>query len=259
MLGYVKSSITHYSSGSASSKRLSNGKKNVAVVAAMPVELAPLLDGVKSEAVNGVDLFDLPRAVIAVGGIGEKFARHAAEGAMEQAQPKTLISAGIVGAISAGLKVGDVGRIREVVDVATGERYPTTGGGEWLLATSQDVSDAAEKHELLARFGADVVDMEAAAVAQVAKERGVEFQCIKAISDDAAFDMPPMNRFIEQGSFDARRFLIYVALHPRWWGTLGKIKRNSEIATVNLCREVEQLIESSDEWIVAKRGRVNSG
>ena len=209
----------------------------------MPVELAPLLGSSQPEQVNGVDLFDMPQAVIAVGGIGEQFARRAAEVAIQSAQPRLLVSAGIVGAISPKLKVGDVARIREVVDVATGERYATNGGGEWVLATSQDVSDASEKHDYLAKFGADVVDMEGAAVAQVAKEHGLEFASIKSISDDAGFDMPPLNRFIEQGKFDVRRFLIYVALHPRWWGTLGKIKKNSAIATANLCIAVRNLIE----------------
>jgi adenosylhomocysteine nucleosidase len=218
--------------------------KPVAVIVAMPVEVALLLNGVTAEQVNGVNLFALPNAVIAIGGIGEKFARRAAEVAIEFAQAKLLISAGIVGAISPKLKVGDVGRIREVVDVATGVRYPTAGGGDWVLATSQDVSDAAEKRELLAKYGADVVDMEAAAVAQVARERGVEFASVKSISDDADFDMPPLNRFIDDGKFDTRRFLIYVALHPRWWGALGKIKKNSDIASANLCRAVEHLIAS---------------
>ncbi len=208
----------------------------------MPVEVAPLLNGVKPEQINGVDLFELPNAVIAVGGIGENFARRAAEVAIDHARPKLLLSAGIVGAISPKLKVGDVGKIRQVVDVATGEIYPASGGGNWVLATSQDVSDAAEKHELLTKFGADVVDMEAAAVAQVAKERGLQFAAIKAISDDAEFDMPPLNRFIDNGKFDTRRFLIYVALHPRWWRVLGKIKKNSEIATEKLCEEVKHLI-----------------
>jgi adenosylhomocysteine nucleosidase len=219
--------------------------KPIAVIAAMPVELAPLIGNCKPRTVSGVELFEMPEAdaLVAVGGIGETFARHAAEVAVDEAQPRRLLSAGIVGAISPKLKIGDVGRIREVVDVATGVRYPTTGGGEWVLATSQDVSDAVEKQGLLTRFGADVVDMEAAAVAQVAKERGLEFAAVKSISDDAAFDMPPMNRFIEQGRFDTRRFLVYVVLHPRWWSSLGKIKRNSEVATKNLCDALEHLLK----------------
>jgi len=212
----------------------------------MPIELAPLIGVMQPRNVDGVDLFELPQAVIAVGGIGEKFARRAAEVAVDQVRPRLLLSAGVVGAISPKLKIGDAARIREVVDVATGTRYATSGGGDWVLVTSQDVSDAAEKRQLFERFSADVVDMEAAAVAQVANERGLEFASVKAISDDAEFVMPPLNRFIDdKGRFATRKFLIYVALHPRWWSTLGKIKNNSEIASRNLCTAVEHLIESS--------------
>ena len=213
----------------------------------MPIELAPLIGTIAPQNVNNVDIFELPRAVVAVGGIGEKFARRAAEVAIDCVQPKLLLSAGIVGAISPKLKVGDVGRIREVVDVATGTRYSSSAGGDWVLATSQDISDATEKQELCAKFGADVVDMEGAAVAQVAKERGLEFGSIKSISDDAAFDMPPLNRFIdENGRFATRKFLIFVALHPRWWSTLSRIKENSSIASRNLCAAVEHLLKGSD-------------
>ncbi len=215
--------------------------KPIAIVAAMPVELAPLLRGVSSQAVDGVDLFELPEAMVAVGGIGEKCARHAADVAIEHAQPRLLVSAGMAGAISPRLKVGDVGRIREVVDVASGDHY-LTRGGEWVLVTSQDVSDAAEKQSLLTKYQADVVDMEGAAVAQVAKERGLEFAAVKAISDDASFVMPPMNRFIDgKGRFQTRQFLFYVALHPKWWAALGKIRKNSSIASVNLCSAVTHL------------------
>jgi adenosylhomocysteine nucleosidase len=218
-------------------------RKPVAVVAAMWVELAPLLSKLHPRQVNGVALFDLEQAVVAVGGIGERCARHAAETAIDDTQPTLLLSAGIAGAIAPALKVGDVGRVCEVVDVATGQRYPTNGG-EWVLATSQDVSDASEKHELLTKFGAQVVDMEAAAVGQVAKERGLEFGAIKSISDEAGFEMPPLMRFIDQnGRFNTVRFLLYVAVRPKWWPALARIRTNTAIASANLCREVEHLIE----------------
>ena len=214
----------------------------------MSLELAPLLGKTQPRQVNGVALFDLRRAVVAVGGIGERCARRAAETAISDAQPTLLLSAGIAGAISPQLKVGDVGRIREVVDAATGQRYPTSGG-EWVLATSQDVSDAAEKHELLAKYGAQVVDMEAAAVAQVARERGLQFAAIKSISDEAGFEMPPLMRFIDQnGQFDNGRFLLYVALRPKWWPALAKMRTNSAIASANLCRAVEHLLVDSGWW-----------
>ncbi len=93
-----------------------------------------------------------------------------------------------------------------------------------------------------------MVDMEGAAVAQVAKERGLEFAAVKAISDDASFPMPPLMRFIdENGKFDTRQFLVYIALHPKWWATLGKMRKNSKAASANLCRALEHLIEDSSQ------------
>ncbi len=224
--------------------------KRIAIVAAMPIELAPLLGAMRPQQVDGVDLYELPNAMVAIGGIGEKFARRAAEVVVEQAKPQQLISAGMAGAISSRLKVGDVGWIREVVNVATGVRYSAASDGDWVLATSQEVSDAAEKQQLLTGFGADVVDMEAAAVAQVAQQYGVEFRAIKSISDGAEFALPPMTQFIdERGRFATKRFLMYVALHPRWWSVLGKLRENSNIASTNLCRELEHLIPVN-MWVV---------
>lgn len=221
--------------------------KRIAIVAAMRLELAPLLGKMRSHVVDGVELFELPEAMVAVGGIAGRRARHAAEVVIEQAQPALLVSAGMAGAISPQLEVGEVGRIRAVVDVATGDRYPTRGG-EWVLATSQGINGVAEKQVLLTKYGADVVDMEGAAVAQVAREHGLEFAAVKAISDDAAFPMPSLNRFIDgNGRFGKGRFLLYVALRPKWWPVLVKMQANTAIASTNLCRELDHLIESSSQ------------
>ena len=219
--------------------------KPTAVIAALPLELGPLIARVTTRRVSGVDLFDLPNAVVAIGGVGAKFARRAAEVAIQDADPERLISAGIAGALSPELKVGDVGRAREVIDVETGHRYSPTSDGTWVLATGRQVSGVSEKQQLQRKFGAHVVDMEGAAVAKVAKEHGLAFVVVKAISDEATFEMPPLDRFIENGRFATAKFVLYVALRPKWWATLGKIKKNSELATKNLCRELEHLLEGS--------------
>ena len=224
--------------------------KPIAIVAAMPVELAPLLGKTRSQQVDGVDLFDLPDAVVAVGGIGEK-SRSSRGGNGDRARAAEV--AGLGGNCRRDLAAAEGGRRR--LDSRSGgccqrRALSRRSGGEWVLATSQDVSDAAEKQELLTKYGADVVDMEAAAVAQVAQERGLEFAAVKAISDDADVcyaAAEPLHRL--NGKFDTRRFLVYVALQPRWWGTLGKIKKNSEIASANLCQAVEHLIEDSDSIV----------
>lgn len=215
--------------------------KSVAIVTAMRMELAPLLHGKRAQQVDGVELFEIDSAVVALSGIGKEAARRAAEAVLRYAQFELLVSAGIAGAVSPALKIGDVGWAREVVDAGTGARYRTPGG-DWLVATVQTVGGPAAKQELLTKYGADVVDMEAAAVAQVAKERGLEFAAVKSISDEAGFAMPPMTRFINpNGKFATGAFLFYVALRPKWWPVLGKMRTNSAIASANLCRAVEHL------------------
>ena len=218
--------------------------KPSALIAAMPMEAGAADRQLGSATSDGVELFDLPNALVAVGGIGEKFARRAAEIAIGTHTPDRLISAGVAGAISPKLKVGDVG---EFVKLWMLQQEPDIRLQRRKLGACDIVGggDASEKQELRTKYGAEVVDMEGAAVAQVAKKHGLEFAAIKSISDDASFDMPPLGRFIdENGRFATPKFLIYVALHPRWWATLGKIKKNNELATKNLGSELEHLLRS---------------
>jgi len=57
-------------------------RKSLAVVVAMARELAPMLRGMRSERVDGIDFFELPDIAVAVGGIGRKAASRTAEGAI---------------------------------------------------------------------------------------------------------------------------------------------------------------------------------
>ncbi len=77
------------------------------------------------------------------------------------------------------------------VDAESGARFKTAGG-ESMIVTAASVSGPAEKRMLADRYQADVVDMESAAVAAVAQERGIEFGAMKAMSDELEFEMPPV-------------------------------------------------------------------
>ena len=102
--------------------------KSVAVVVAMRRELAPLLRGVHGQRVDGVEFFELENTVVAVGGIGRIAAWSAARAVVKRCDPAMLISAGIAGALTATLKVGDVVRGAEVVDADSGARFEAAGG-----------------------------------------------------------------------------------------------------------------------------------
>ena len=208
-------------------------------------ELGQLLAGAYGQRVNGVEFFELENAVIVVGGMGRNAARRAAEAVIERYEPTMLISAGIAGALTATLKVGDVVRASEVVDAESGARFRAMGD-ESVIVTASSVSGAAQKLALAARYQADVVDMESAAVAAVAQERGIEFTAIKAISDELDFEMPPVAGFVDaNGKFETARFAMHLAMRPKWWSAVRQLSANSRTASVNLSHTVEHLMITS--------------
>ncbi len=142
----------------------------------MRSELAPLLRGMSPRVVNGVELWELPWALVAIGGIGASAASRAAEFAIAEARPELLVSAGFAGALRTELKAGEVVQVGEVVDAANGIRF-LADHGNLVLVSSSGVVGTADKNRLAAEFGADIVDMEAAAVARAAIKRGIVLRC----------------------------------------------------------------------------------
>ena len=75
--------------------------------------------------------------------------------------------------------------------------------------SSATVAEKAQKIRFGKAYGASAVDMEAAAVAQGAQARGVEFGALKAISDAADFNLPALDRFVaEDGAFTPSGLLV---------------------------------------------------
>lgn len=216
--------------------------KPIAIVIALRNELAPLLRGTASRHVNGLELFELEFALVVVAGIGRTPAQRAAQIAIREARPEVLVSAGFAGAAKTTSRVGDVLSAGQVVDAANGMRHNASGGNA-VIVTAAGVTGMAEKRKLAAQFGADAIDMEAAAVAQVASEHGIPFAALKAISDELDFVMPPMDPFVtEDGRFRTVSFVRYVALRPRRWKSVLQLARNSAQAGAKLSTAVEHLI-----------------
>jgi adenosylhomocysteine nucleosidase len=110
------------------------------------------------------------------------------------------------------------------------------------LVTFSSVASAEQKRKLAGSYGANAVDMEAAAVARAAAARGVQFAAVKAISDEADFSLPAMERFISaNGKFNAARFALFAGVRPRMWGTVLRLASNSNRASQALCRWIEQV------------------
>ncbi len=222
----------------------------VAIVAAMPAELKPLVRGWQHERRNGVDLwrrcFDEGEWVAACAGAGQKAATRAFAEVEKDGPISCVISIGWAGALIEGAKPGKAYKVSGVIDSSTGERFDVTQWStECLVATSPKVADAAEKKRLASTYGAALVDMEAAAVARLAGMRGIPFSCLKGVSDGLSEDLLDFNRFISpEGQFQMSRLLLYVLPRPWHWPALIRMGENSRNASQSI-REL--LLENMDK------------
>lgn len=224
----------------------------VAIIAALEREVAPLLR--KFEKANaGADPFKVFRRAdvwLVCGGIGGKHAAVAARWAIASCQPEIVVSVGFAGALVPQCKVGDVITPATVIDEVTGRSFSVTAG-RGALVSSASVHDERGKTDLAVRYQAQAVDMEAAAVAQVAGENGIPFFAGKSISDDVSFRMPPMGRFVDEaGKFRNSGLLAYAAVRPALWPVLVRLGANAKRASSQLCGWLENQIsrDFQDIW-----------
>ncbi len=173
----------------------------LAIIAAMPGELKPLVRGWQHQRSNGVDLwrhkFDQREWIAACAGAGVDAAIRAFTEAEKSGALDAVISTGWAGALREELATGHAFDVSCVIDARTGERFVTAcPPSDCWLVTSSRVADTHEKKRLAATYQASLVDMEAAGIARLAQMRGIPFYCIKGISDGYNDQLPDFNRFI---------------------------------------------------------------
>ncbi|MHB8416087.1 MAG: phosphorylase family protein [Acidiferrobacteraceae bacterium] len=141
-------------------------------------------------------------AWLALSGIGAAQARAAAR-RLCASGVSGLISWGVCGALAPALLAGAL-VIPERVQGSDGRLYETTG--VWrerlcdrisapfhtglMIESAEMVTSLSAKESLYRRFGAIAVDMETAAVAEVALEAGLPFVAIRAVVDVAQMAIP---------------------------------------------------------------------
>jgi adenosylhomocysteine nucleosidase len=216
----------------------------VAIVAALEREVRPLIkqwrsverehDGRKYK------FFENERAVLVCGGMGQEAARRATEAIINLYAPVLVQSAGFAGALDPTLKVGTVLTPICVIDAKDGSRIEA-GVGYWVLVSVDQPASVKQKAKLAQAYWAHAVDMEAAAVARAAQAHDITFVGLKVISDEADFEIPPMERFIgRDGQLRTAPFLAYVAVRPWLWLRIFQLASNSSTAAAALCEWLEQ-------------------
>jgi adenosylhomocysteine nucleosidase len=197
----------------------------VDVIFALNREAAPFLRLVKRDR--------LPVRVH-ISGMGADAARMAAERACATNRPPRLvIAAGFCGGLRTDLRIGEV-----VVE--------SKGAGGRVLTVSRLVSDPAEKQSLHVETGADVADMESAAVAEVCAARGIPFLAVRAVSDTADMALSPrLAELIAGGSVSPWKAARAVVRQPLLLGEFRRLARDTKCAAEELATELRRIVLSA--------------
>ena len=219
-------------------------KECPAIIAALPREVKHLVRGWQVHRLaDKTIVYTNDFAVVACAGMGQSRATLAVQAAMAMKPVTTLLSAGLAGGCDPSLKIGDIVLAGVVVDTQSGERYSNSQFKQVLVSTP-GIASIKEKRRLYESYRAGAVDMEAATVARIAKAHNLSFQAIKAISDDAGFELQELTRFAtKNGQFREAAFAAYSLAQPRLWSKLFHLAVNSKRAIQSLTAELESQLD----------------
>jgi len=169
------------------------------------------------------------RVVFGVTGDGPANAARSLEALIGKHRPRAIVAIGIAGALSPGLRFGDV----LVAETIVGDGATAIPHDAGLLASAEragarrstfvtvaaPVTSVGEKKRLLEERGAAgsfAVDMESLAWARTAASRSVPFVVLRAISDEAGEALPGFlaDCLGDGGGIDRGRVVRYALLHP---------------------------------------------
>ncbi len=219
------------------------------VIAALPREVSAIVKGWRHHApAANIHVFEKGNAIVAQAGMGANRARLAVEAALALGPASELISVGFAGSCHPSAKVGDILHHTVVIDSKTGERFFTAASESAepnILVTVPIPAGVEHKQYLGESYYAQAVDMEAAAVARIARARDLPFIAIKAISDAYDFKLPDLAKFsTPDGQFREAAFAVHLVTHPNLWKSVATLAKGSKLAANNLRQAVEAHIEA---------------
>jgi len=238
----------------------------IAVVTALPEELAPLLArliGPAAERRDGARLWrgrlGARPVLLACSGDGNENALRGARSLLAGNRPDALIGAGVAGALTADLPMGSIVFGERVFDSA-GEapgaapawldraRTRPDAVAAILFTADRVVGSADRRRELAARLPPGrpaAADLESACWARAAAEREVPFLALRAISDEAGEDLPELLSACQFPGGPIRRGCVArrALFRPATAWKLLELRRRVRRESGLLARFVESLLQ----------------
>jgi adenosylhomocysteine nucleosidase len=157
-------------------------------------------------------------AVLVAHGPGPKLAAEAARVAAGREPVGALVSTGFCGALDPSLAANDIFVARDLIGVgpALAPHSELSHRCGSLVSGDRVAVTAAEKAELR-KTGGDAVEMEAAGVAEAARELSLPFYCVRVITDTAEESLPlDFNKMRDaEGRFSRTQIVCAALRNPK--------------------------------------------
>jgi len=240
----------------------------IAVVAALPEELRPLVEKTRARRLGRAGParcfaaeLEGRKLLLATTGDGHRRAREGLEAILDRFEIERVLFAGIAGGLSPGLEPGQVIVGREVRD----HDGPAPGPDpEWLeraaaledvtpgtlLSATEIATTSEDKKRLygsLETAGPATVDLETATWTRLAASRGIPYLALRAVCDTAEETLPlDFNRFSDAGGQVRRwRVALHAVTHPWLILELRRLERRVRLATEKLAAALPSLFKTS--------------
>ena len=176
-------------------------------------------------------------------GIGRQNAEKSVREFLATHSPKLVLTCGFAGGLNPDLKIGEVcfetsaANLRAKL-LAVGAKPAT------FFCADRIATTVAEKKKLRAETGADVVEMESAAIQAVCAERGIPCATVRVISDTADEDLPlDFNALSKPDkSLDFGKLFLAIAKSPGKISALMRLQKKTSSAAQQLAVVLEKII-----------------
>ena len=176
-------------------------------------------------------------------GIGRQNAEKSVREFLATHSPKLVLTCGFAGGLNPDLKIGEVcfetsaANLRAKL-LAVGAKPAT------FFCADRIATTVAEKKKLRAETGADVVEMESAAIQAVCAERGIPCATVRVISDTADEDLPlDFNALSKPDkSLDFWKLFLAIAKSPGKISALMRLQKKTSSAAQQLAVVLEKII-----------------
>jgi len=192
-----------------------------------------------------------PGVSILVVGIGRQNAERSVRQYLADAsgvQPEFVITAGFAGGLNPDLQIGDIlfeSPEPSSFSLQLSTRITAAGAkAANFFCADRIATTVAEKKKLRADTGADVVEMESAAIHSVCREKAIPCVTIRVISDTAGENLPlDFNALAKPDkSLDSVKLFFAIARSPGKISALMRLQQQTNLAATRLAGVLAKVI-----------------